>query len=114
MAIRSAMNRIVRGRWLRRWRRQHQRHGEDRSLSGTRAVRGDVPAHAARELPRYRESEARSMGDAFTAAAVVQIEQLVGSRRGKSAALIADVESPAAIPHGGREPHAAAAILVGV
>ena len=40
-------------------------------------MREHVAAHAARELPRDREPQARAMRDAFTAAAIVQIEQFL-------------------------------------
>ena len=85
---------------------------EHRALSGAGTVRGDVATHAARELPRDREPETRAMRDALAAAAIVQIEQLLGGLGREATPLIADVETPAPVAHAGREPHAAAAVLL--
>ena len=83
-------------------------------LPGPGAVRGDVAAHAARELPRDREPESRAVRDALAAAAIVQVEQFFGGLGREAAALVADVETPAAVADARGEAHAAAAIFVRV
>src|SRR4051812_9394088 len=110
MAMRSAMRRVLAAQRQRRWGRQHQGDREDRALPRARAVRTDVAAHASRQLPRDREPQPGAMRDAFTAAAVVEIEEFLGTFRRKAAPLVTDVQAPVAVADTGREPHAAATV----
>src|SRR5688572_21011913 len=106
MAMRSAMRGFL-------WR-EAQRDREDGPEARTRAECLDIAAHAPRELPRDRETQSRAVGHAIAAAAIVQIEQLLGAFGWKAATAIADLEMPVPGAHRGRELHLAAPVLVRV
>src|SRR6187399_1627174 len=103
MASRSAMWGLRAGE-LRRC--QGQGYGEDCTLPRSRAARGDVSTHAARQLARNRQSQARAVCHAIAAAAVVEVEQLVGDLRSEAATPVTDVQPPASIAHDACQPHA--------
>src|SRR5688572_10364280 len=111
MAIRSTMHRPRAGHL---WRRHCQQHAEYRALPRTRAARGNVSTHAARELASNRQSQARAMRDAFAASAVVKVEQFLGAFGCEATALVTDIEPPAPVAHCSSEAHAAPAVLVRV
>src|SRR4249919_567105 len=114
MAMRSAMCSALRNSRQRRLWRQQQSHGEYRTQPGAGAVSGDVTAHATRELARDGESKTRAVGHTLPAAAIVQVEQFLGSLRREAAPLVANLEAPSAFAGGRGEPDAAAAVLVSI
>src|SRR5687768_12352453 len=109
MAMRSAM----RGSRRRR-RRELECHGENCALAGARAVGADVAPHAARELPRDGEAQARAVGHAFAAATVVHVEEFLGHVGLEAAAAVADVETPVAIRDSRGELHLPTAIFLSI
>src|SRR5690348_18268257 len=113
MAMRSAMG-GTRDRLSAAGRREHQRHREYRALAGPGAVRADVATHAARELTCDRETETRAMSHAFTRAAIMDVEELLGGFGRKTTTAVADVQAPASVADARGEPNVSAAILVGV
>src|SRR5688572_6247127 len=94
MAIRSAMRGAFVGHRHRRMWRQCESHGENSALPRPRAARRDVAAHAARELPGNGKSQAGAVRDAFTAAAIVNVEEFFRGFRREATATIADLETP--------------------